>query len=71
MLISDVRVEILDGPNASKVAISDERRRYRFDDLVASPPFLIRFSKVGYRVRTYGMAELRHHEQRNTQIEAE
>ena len=69
--VFDVRVEILDGPNAGKVAISDERGRYWFDDLAASPPFVVRFSKVGYRTRTYGMTELRHNSQRNTQIEAE
>jgi hypothetical protein len=71
VFVSDVRVEILDGPNAGKVAFSDERGRYRFDDLVASPPFVVRFSKVGHRTRTYGMTELRHNAQRNTQIEAE
>jgi hypothetical protein len=71
VFVFDVRVEIIDGPNAGKVAISDERGRYRFDDLVASPYFAVRFSKVGYRTRTYGMAELRHNAERNAQIEAE
>jgi hypothetical protein len=71
VFVSDVRVEILDGPNAGKVAISDERGRYRFDDCVASPYFAVSFSKVGHRTRTYGMMELRHNAQRNAQIEAE
>jgi hypothetical protein len=71
VFVSDVRVEILDGPNAGKVAISDERGRYRFDDLVTSPPFLARLSRVGHQTRTYSMTELRHNDQRNLQIEAE
>jgi hypothetical protein len=69
--VSDVRVEILDGPNAGKVAMSDARGRYRFDDLVASPSFGVRLSRVGHRTRIYGMTALRHNEQRNAQIEAE
>jgi hypothetical protein len=69
--VSDVRVEILDGPNAGKAAMSDARGRYRFDDLVASPSFGVRLSRVGHRTRIYGLTALRHNEQRNAQIEAE
>jgi hypothetical protein len=58
--VEQVQVEILDGPNAGKVATSGTDGQYRFDDLIASPPFTIRVSKVGYTTRTYSKPELRH-----------
>jgi hypothetical protein len=51
--------------------MSDARGRDRFDDLVASPSFGVRFSRVGHRTRIYGMTARRRNEQRNAQIEAE
>jgi hypothetical protein len=58
--VGQVQVEILDGPNAGKVATSGTDGQYRFDDLIASPPFTIRVSKAGYTTRTYSKPELRH-----------
>ena len=71
VLIPHVQVEILDGPNDGKVVFSDENGRYRFDDLIASPLYALRFSKAGYQTRNYPMTELRHNEQRNVQIDAQ
>jgi hypothetical protein len=68
-LVPHVQLEILDGPNAGKVAIGDESARYRFDDLVASPRYSLRLSKAGYQTRTYSMIELRHNQQHNVQID--
>jgi ribosomal protein S28E/S33 len=58
--VAQVQVEILDGPNAGKVAMSADNGLYRFDDLVASPPFTIRVTKPGFTTRTYSKPELRH-----------
>lgn len=59
-LVTQVQVEILDGPNAGKVAMSANNGLYRFDDLVASPLFTIRVTKPGFTTRIYSKPELRH-----------
>jgi len=71
VIVPHVRLEILDGPNAGKVATSDDNGGYWFGDLVASPSFSLRLTKAGHQTRTYGMIELRHNQQRNVQIDVE
>jgi len=71
VLVPDIRLEILDGPNAGKVALGDHTGRYRFDDLNASPSYALRLSRTGHRTRTYTMPEFRHNQQHNVQIEGE
>ena len=43
------RVEIIDGPNAGKVAFTNNEGLYVFSDLVTSPQFQIEASKDGYQ----------------------
>jgi hypothetical protein len=43
------RVEIIDGPNAGKVAFTNNEGLYVFNDLVSSPQFQIEASKDGYQ----------------------
>jgi hypothetical protein len=69
--VSNVQLEILDGPNAGRTAMGDASGRYRFDDLLASPRFSLRLSKAGHQTRTYAMVELRSNQQHNLQIESE
>jgi hypothetical protein len=71
VIAPQVRLEIVDGPNAGKIATSDDTGRYWFGDLVASPSFSLRLTKAGHQTRTYGMTALWHNQQRNVQIEAE
>jgi hypothetical protein len=59
----DVRLEILDGPNSGKVTFSNQDGRYRFDDLVASPTFNIRFVKTGYQPGSSVISKFRHNQQ--------
>jgi ribosomal protein S28E/S33 len=69
--VPHVRVEIVDGTNAGRVVIADENGRFRFDDLVASPRFLVRLSKEGYTTRGYDVIDFRLNQQRNFQIGVE
>jgi hypothetical protein len=64
-VVPDTRVEILTGPNAGKVTVSDQNGRYRFDDLVASPAFDMRVSKPGYQTRTLQTPAFHHNQQRS------
>jgi len=50
--IPGVRLEIVDGPNAGRVAVSDQVGAYRFDNLLTSPPCSVLVSKAGYVTRT-------------------
>jgi hypothetical protein len=45
--VAGVRVEILTGPNAGKVTVTDAVGLYAFRDLVGSPGMQVRFSKAG------------------------
>jgi len=69
--VPQVRLEILDGPNAGKVTVGDDDGYYRFDDLVASDTTTVRLSKEGYQSRTYRILGLWHSQQNNYQIEPE
>jgi hypothetical protein len=73
--LAAVRVEILDGANGGKVTFSDESGRYRFDDLVTSPPFNVRFTKTSYQALTITISNIdrplflfRHNQQRHVQL---
>jgi ribosomal protein S28E/S33 len=47
--VAGARVEILDGPNAGRVALTNAEGMYWFSDLVSSPLFHVEFSKDGYQ----------------------
>ena len=52
---ADVRVEIVGGTNAGRVALTDSAGLYRFDDLRTSGGFQIELSATGYQTsRHYG-----------------
>jgi hypothetical protein len=44
-----VRVQIVDGPDAGRVAFTDGTGYYRFDDLATQPQFSLELSKAGYQ----------------------
>lgn len=48
-----IRVQIVGGPAAGRVALTDGNGRYRFDDLATQAQFSIDVSKAGYRTSRY------------------